>query len=169
MAENEDLERKGRAGVEAVGGAAAARRLLERAGFGVLSTVSRRHPGYPYGTLVPYALDARGAPLLLLSQLAQHTQNLDADPRASLLVFDATAAAEDPRTAARLTLVGRVARVGAAEQEDAEARYAACHAGARGLLNLDFALYVLALEEAQFIGGFAAAAFFRPEEILVGG
>ncbi|BDG04542.1 CREG family protein [Anaeromyxobacter oryzae] len=168
MAENEELERKGRAGVDALGGAQAARELLERERFGVLSTISRRYPGHPYGTLVPYALDARGAPLLLLSSLAQHTQNLEVDPRASLLVFDAAAAAGDPRTAARLTLVGRVARVGEAGRPDAEARYAARHRGARGLLSLDFALYVLELQEAQFVGGFAAAAFLEPKELLGG-
>ena len=166
MAETEDLERKGRAGVEAGGGVAAVRALLHAQRFGVLSTLSRRHPGVPYGTLVPYALDARGAPLLLLSSLAQHTQNLGADPRASLLVFDGEAAAKDPRTAARLTLVGRVVPVDAAARPDAEARYADRHKGARGLMSLDFAPYVLELEEAQYVGGFAAAAFFAPAELL---
>jgi heme iron utilization protein len=166
MAENEELERKGRAGVEAGGGLEAVRGLFHAQRFGVLSTVSRRHPGFPYGTLVPYALDARGAPLLLLSSLAQHTQNLDADPRASLLVFDGEAAARDPRTAARLTLVGRVVRVDAAARADAEARYADRHVGARGLMNLDFAPFVLELVEAQYVGGFAAAAFLTPAELL---
>jgi heme iron utilization protein len=167
MAEREDVEKGAQAGAEAAGGAAAVRALLAEESVAVLATVSRRHGGAPYGTLVPYALDARGAPLLLLSALAQHTQNLEADPRASLLVFDGAAAAKDPRTAARVTLVGRVVRVPEGGRADAEARYVARHRAARGLLNLDFTLHVLELDEAQYVGGFAAAGFFTPEQLLV--
>ena len=160
MAENREVEALAREGAERAGGAGAARALLRKERVGVLSSLSLRHPGWPYGTLVPYALSARGEPLLLLSGLAQHTQNLEADPRASLLVFDAAAAAEDPRTAPRVTLVGRVERVEPAGEADARERYLAWHGSARGLLQLDFSLYVLEVDEAQFVGGFAAAGFF---------
>ncbi len=155
-----EVERLAREGAERAGGAGAARALLRKERVGVLSTVSLRYPGWPYGTLVPYALSARGEPLLLLSGLAQHTQNLDGDPRASLLVFDGAAAAQDPRTAPRLTLVGRVERVDATGERDARDRYLAWHGSARGLLQLDFSLYVLEVDEVQLVGGFAAAGFF---------
>lgn len=160
MAERGEIERLAQEGAERAGGAAAARALLRKERVGVLSTLSLRHPGWPYGTLVPYALSARGEPLLLLSALAQHAQNLAADPRASLLVYDGAAAAEDPRTAARVTLVGRVTPVEGAAEADARERYLAWHGSARGLLQLDFALYTLEVEEVQLVGGFAAAAFF---------
>ena len=65
-------------------------------------------PGFPYGSVTPYALSAQGAPLLLLSRLAAHTKNLLADPRASLFVGDRSAA-EDPQAGARVSLLGRVA------------------------------------------------------------
>ncbi|HET8733877.1 MAG TPA: pyridoxamine 5'-phosphate oxidase family protein [Anaeromyxobacteraceae bacterium] len=155
-----DVERLAREGAERAGGAEAARALLRKERVGVLSTLSLRHPGWPYGTLVPYALSARGEPLLLLSGLAQHTQNLEADPRATLLVFDGAAAAEDPRTSPRVTLVGRIQRVDAAGEPEARDRYLAWHGSARGLLQLDFSLYALEVDEAQFVGGFAAAGFF---------
>jgi putative heme iron utilization protein len=160
MAGRDDVERMALEGAERAGGAAAARDLLRRERVGVLSTLSLRHPGWPYGTLTPYGISARGEPLLLLSALAQHAQNLEADTRASLLVFDAAAAAKDPRTAPRVTLVGRVTRVDAAGEADARERYLDWHGSARGLLQLDFALYTLSVEEAQFVGGFAAAGFF---------
>ena len=51
-----------------------------------LQLLSAAMPGYPFVTLLPYALDGRGAPLFLISSLAEHTRNLQADPRASLLV-----------------------------------------------------------------------------------
>lgn len=165
MAEQGDVERMAREGAERAGGAAAARELLRRERVGVLSTLSLRYPGWPYGTLTPYALSARGAPLLLLSALAQHAQNLEADPRASLLVFDGAAAAKDPRTATRVTLVGRVTRLEGEDEADARERYLGWHGSARGLLQLDFALYTLAVEEVQFVGGFAAAGFFPGEAL----
>src|SRR5438128_2125579 len=53
---------------------------------GALATLSRRHPGHPFASVMPYALDAAGAPLFLISTMAMHTQNLEADARASLLI-----------------------------------------------------------------------------------
>ncbi|HSY42155.1 MAG TPA: pyridoxamine 5'-phosphate oxidase family protein, partial [Polyangia bacterium] len=80
--------------------AAAARALLAAESVGLLSTISVRRAGTPYGSLTPYALSAGGAPLLLLSALAAHTHNLRADPRAGLFVGDQTAVA-DPQAGAR--------------------------------------------------------------------
>ena len=62
-----------------------ARTLVHLAPSGTLGTLSRRHPGHPFVSVMPYAPDDRGRPLVLISGLAMHTQNLDADPRASLL------------------------------------------------------------------------------------
>jgi heme iron utilization protein len=166
MVAGPDVERLALEGAERAGGAGAARELLRREQVAVLSTLSLRHPGVPYGTLVPYAMSARGAPLLLLSALAQHTRNVQADPRASLLVFDGAAAAVDPRSAPRVTLVGRVTSIDAAEEEDAKASYLERHPGSRGLLRLDFTLWTLVPEEAQFVGGFGSAGFFPGADLL---
>jgi hypothetical protein len=154
-----EVERQAQAGMERQGGVALARELLRKDRVAVLATASERHGGHPIASLAPYALSANGEPLLLLSALAQHTRNLAADPRASLFVHDPAAASADPRTAPRLTLVGRVRRLAAEEEADARARYLARHPEARGLLQLDFALYLLAVEEAQLVGGFAAAGW----------
>jgi hypothetical protein len=154
-----EAERAAQAGMEAQGGARLARELMARQRVGVLATVSARHGGAPFTSLAPFAVSARGEPLLLLSALAQHTRNLDADPRASLFVHDPAAAADDPRTAPRLSVYGRVRRVAAADEPDARARYLARHPEGRGLLALDFALFELVVEEAQLVGGFAAAGW----------
>jgi len=80
-------------------------------------------------------------------------------------VHDAAAAAKDPRTAARVAVVGKVHAVTAADERDAVARYLARHPGARGLFQLDFALYRLEIDEAQLVGGFAAAGWLTAEEL----
>ncbi|PYO20868.1 MAG: hypothetical protein DMD88_10385, partial [Candidatus Rokuibacteriota bacterium] len=78
---------------------------------GTLATLSRRHPGHPFASVMPYALDGAGRPLFLISSMAMHTQNLQADPRASLLVTQPGLGPErqesgDPLARARLTLMG---------------------------------------------------------------
>lgn len=158
------MDRGAQQGLEEKGGAELARALLRDEPAAVLAT-TLASSGQPFASLVPFALSRDGEPLLLLSELAQHTRNLGADPRACLFVHDAAAAAKDPRTAARAAILGRVKRVPPAEEEDARGRYLARHANARGLMNLDFALYVLAVEEAQIVGGFAAAGWVSGDAI----
>src|ERR1039457_4399572 len=65
-----------------------ARTLMHSGRIGCLSTLSRKQPGFPFGSLMPYALDAQGRPIFLISTMAMHTQNLQADPRASLFVSE---------------------------------------------------------------------------------
>jgi putative heme iron utilization protein len=168
MAEDprEAAAQKAQAGAEAKGAAAAARELLRRERLAVLSTLSVRKPGWPAPSLAPYALSSRGEPLLLLSAIAQHTRNLEADPRAGLFVQDLAAAASDPRTAPRVAVYGRAQPVLPAEEPDARARYLAKHPEARGLLGLDFGLWVIEVEEAQWVGGFAAAAWIGRGDLL---
>jgi putative heme iron utilization protein len=170
MAEDarEAAERKAQARVEEMGGAEAARTLLRGEQAAVLTTLSQRRPGWPSASLVPFALGAGGEPLLLLSEIAQHTRNLEADPRACLFVYDAAAAAKDPRTAPRLAIYGKVSALDAAAEADAKDAYLARQPGARGLLNLDFKLYRLAIEEAQWVGGFAAAGWLSAADLLDG-
>src|SRR6266545_3685536 len=63
-----------------------ARTLVYLGTIGSLSTLSRKRPGFPFGSVMPYAPDEQGRPIFLISTMAMHTQNLTADPRASLLV-----------------------------------------------------------------------------------
>src|ERR1700755_3589887 len=62
------------------------RTLISLASVGTLSTISRKHPGFPFGSLMPFALDSSGLPLFLISHMAMHTLNLKTDPRCSLFV-----------------------------------------------------------------------------------
>src|SRR6185436_8620624 len=132
----------------------AARKLLAAESVGVLSTISVHRPGFPYGSVTPYALSAQGAPVLLLSRLAAHTKNLLADPRASLFIGDRSAA-EDPQAGARISLLGRVSPMPPADEPDARQRYLAAWPRAADYLALgDFAFWRLEIEEARLIAGF---------------
>src|SRR5215831_3006356 len=64
---------------------------------------------WPYASLVLAAVDHDLSPILLLSELAEHTKAIAADSRVSLL-FDGTQGLDQPLTGPRVTLVGRAAR-----------------------------------------------------------
>ena len=144
-----------------------ARTLVELGRTGTLSTLSRRHPGYPFGSVMPYALDARGRPLFLISSLAMHTQNLQADRRASLLVSQAMEPGGDPLAAGRVTLVGEAAPLPTADRTAARAAYLAWHPNAQYWVDFeDFAFYRLELFDVYFVGGFAAMDWVGAEAYL---
>ena len=107
-----------------------ARTLVHVARAGTLATLSRRHPGHPFASIMPYAIDGDGRPLFLVSSMAMHTQNLEADARASLLVAQPEWAG-DPLAAGRVTLMGEGERVPADDVPAARAVYLAQHANAR--------------------------------------
>lgn len=133
-----------------------ARTLVHLGRTGTLGTLSRRHPGHPFVSVMPYAPDERGRPLLLISLLAMHTQNLEADPRASLLVAQ-PGVGEDPLALARLTLMGRAGRLGPEERAAARETYLARHPNAVHWVEFeDFSFWRLDLADVYFVGGFGA-------------
>lgn len=119
--------------------------------------------GAPYVSLVLVAFDGDGAPLLLLSRLAQHTKNLLADPRVSLL-FDGTAGLEDPLTGPRLTVLGS-----AAPCSDPEAleRYLVRHPSASAYAGFsDFGLYKVSVARGHSVAGFGRIAWIEAKALL---
>ena len=148
--------------------AEAARTLTHLGRTGTLATVSRRHAGHPFASLMPYALDAQGRPLVLISSMAMHTQNLSADGRASLLV--AQRSAGDPLAAGRVTLMGDARPVTDVEREPVKAAYLAQHQNAVYWVDFDdFRFWLLEPLEVYYIGGFGsmgwvAAADYRAAE-----
>ncbi len=162
------LEREARVAAEREDPAGAARALLRKGGHGALATISLHKPGYPFGSVAPYALSARGEPLLVMSGLAQHTKNALADSRASLLVQESAEPGADAQALGRVTVLGRISAVPAAEEADVRARYLARHPqAARTAGGHDFHHYKLSIEEARFIGGFGKICWIPGQSIII--
>jgi putative heme iron utilization protein len=140
--------------------------LLGAERFGVLATLSVRQPGWPFASLTAYALDQSGQPVLFLSDLAEHTRNLRADGRASLLVHD-TRTADDPLASERVTLLGHLGRIDQEIERAATlASYLARHPSAEQYASLaDFHLYRLAVTEARPIVGFGDMGWLSGEAL----
>ena len=142
-----------------------ARELLLKEYRGVLSTHSKAMPGFPFGSVAPYCLDAAGRPLLLISRIAQHTQNLLQDCRCSLLVGER--GAEDVQAVGRMTLLAEAQQLSEpAAIEAAAARYYRYFPESREYPRVhDFDFWQLQPVRARYIGGFAAIHWL--EQVLL--
>jgi len=142
---------------------AEARRLTRGQTQGVLSTLSQRVEGHPFGSVAPYVLDHAGRPVILISDLAEHTRNLQADPRCSLIVQPFS---PDMQVAGRVTLVGRAERL--PEKDALGPRYLRYHPQAEGYYAMhDFAFWVIEPKRIRYIGGFGRIHWIEPEAYLL--
>ena len=143
------------------------RTLVSLIPVATLSTWSKKHPGFPFGSLMPFALDEQGRPIFLISNMAMHTQNVKADGRASLFV-DAASADGDPLGAARVTLVGNVAAVPADETATVRELYLARHENSRYWVDFaDFGFFRLELIDVYYVGGFGMMGWVTAEDYAV--
>ncbi len=130
---------------------------------GVLSTLSKRLHGAPFGSIAPFVLDHEGCPVILISTLAEHTRNLDADPRCSLIAHPC---AQDPQAAGRVTLVGKAERL--PDKHALGPRYLRRFPEAEEYFGMhDFQFHRLRVQAVRYIGGFGSihwidAADFAP-------
>ena len=85
-----------------------ARKLLRGFSGGVLATQSLKFPGYPHASSLPFCCDQRGRIVVLISHLAEHTQNADHDPKSGFLVSPLT---RDLQEKARLSMIGDIAAI----------------------------------------------------------
>ena len=137
------------------------RTLLDLGRTGTLSTMSQKHPGWPFGSVMPYSLDENGRPVFLISVMAMHTQNVQAEPRASLLVTQ-PGWSGDPLAGARATLMGNVTLLPEADLETTRAGYLARYDNARSWVDFDdFNFYRMDVTDVYYVGGFGAMGWVQ--------
>jgi len=128
-----------------------ARTLVAQISTGTLCTLALEPEGYPYGSFVTVAFD-NGNPIFLISGLAEHTKNLERDPRASLLVAESGSA--DPLANGRVTMIGRCTRV-EGDGGSARAAFFAAHPNSTYYADFrDFAFWKLHVGSVRYIGGY---------------
>jgi putative heme iron utilization protein len=141
-----------------------ARTLVYVGRIGSLSTLSRKQPGFPFGSVMPYALDDHGRPIFLISTMAMHTQNLQTDPHASLLVTQ-PGAGGDPLGASRVTLLGNVLPVPEPGVADARTLYLSRYDNSKHWVDFeDFSFYRMEVVDVYFVGGFGVMGWVSAAE-----
>jgi putative heme iron utilization protein len=142
-----------------------ARTLIHLGRTGSLATLSRKLPGWPFASIMPYAIDDAGRPLILISSMAMHTQNLVGDPRASLLVTQSETA--DPLGSARLTVMGEFSKLAGDDAKAVRTIYLARHENAHYWVDYeDFAFYRMEVADVYFVGGFGVMGWVTAEDYL---
>ena len=145
------------------------RTLLAASRTGALATVAL-DGGFPFGSLVAYAVDGAGRPLLCLSDLAEHSRNLAVDPRASLMVSAtgshslSTGGAGDPLALARVTVLGTVVELRDDERSAALDAYRDRHPDAFYATFDDFRLYRLDVASVRYVGGFGRMSWVSADD-----
>ncbi|HEY1098151.1 MAG TPA: DUF2470 domain-containing protein [Myxococcota bacterium] len=165
--------------------ASLARRWLLENASGTLCTISTAHrlEGWPFGSIVPYALDEQGRPLVLIAEIAEHTRNAELDPRVSLFVSEPNRVG-DPQSGWRLNVAGHLTRLRTANEkphrdaareavvDDAEmqrlrARYIErVPAAISYAAEHDFYLWRLDIERVRNIAGFGRIHWVDGKDML---
>ncbi|MEO8332485.1 MAG: DUF2470 domain-containing protein [Gallionella sp.] len=141
-----------------------ARLMLRSHRYGVLSTLSKKFEGYPFGSITPYLVDHDGSLLILISTLAEHTKNILHDPRISLITHDQ----RDPQiqTQGRVTVVGNAEPE--PERELAGLRYLRYFPEAQAYFAMhDFSFYRIRPVGIRYIGGFGRIHWVDMENYAV--
>ena len=128
-----------------------ARQFLRNSHHGILSTHSAKFAGYPFGSVTPFMLDHDCQPVILISSIAEHTKNIIANPKVSLVVFEKN---DDLQANARLTLIGEALQI---DKNDAHlmARYGRYFPESIGYFAIhDFQFYRINIHQARYIAGF---------------
>ena len=144
--------------------ARAARQLLRAHRYGALSTLSKKFDGHPFGSITPYMVDHDGSLLILISTLAEHTKNIQNDPRVSLITHNQ----EDShiQTQGRITVVGAASPI--AEREQAGKRYLRYFPEAQTYFAMhDFSFYRIVPLALRYIGGFGDIHWIKAEKYRV--
>lgn len=142
-----------------------ARDLLLQNYQGILCTNSKDMPGYPFGSVVPYVIDRQGQPVILISTIAQHTNNILSDNKVSLIVTEDDA--DDLQTAGRVTYIGDARKLDD-NDNDAMERYYEFFPQSRGYHKThDFDFYTIDLQRVRYIGGFGEIYWVKKDSFLL--
>jgi putative heme iron utilization protein len=132
----------------------AIRQLMRSSRSASLSTALASADGWPYASLVTVAIDTDGAPLLLFSELSDHTRNLKADGRAALL-FERASRHANPQRGPRVSVLGRIRPT---RKPEHARRFLDMHPEAEMYAGFgDFGFYRMSIDRAHWVGGFARA------------
>jgi putative heme iron utilization protein len=141
------------------------RTLASQATSATLSTIARDPRGFPYGSLVTVAIDGEGRPLLLLSELAEHTGNLQQQPEVSVLLTEPLAGHDQPLALGRVTLLGLCSKVEAPELAGVREAFLKQQPGAAYYVDFaDFAFYRVQPRALRYVGGFGRMSWVSAED-----
>lgn len=133
--------------------------------YGVLSTHSLAESGYPFGSITPYIISAEGDIAIFISHLAEHTQNIQANPKVSLTIFDPNDA-ENPTSGPRISCLAQA--IIAENDFSLREAYLNRFANTEMILTLPgFHFYLLKLVKIRLVAGFGQVKWLTPQQLTL--
>lgn len=131
--------------------------------YGVLSTHSATEIGYPFGSVTPYIVTAQGDIAILISHLAEHTNNIIANPKVALTIFDPEDQ-NNPQANARITCLANAKQV--EDSPHLSQSYIERFPESEIILQLPgFHFYLLELVKIRLVAGFGQVKWLEPEQL----
>ncbi len=142
-----------------------ARRLLLSEYQAILSTHSVDVDGYPFGSVVPYCLNKNGQPIILISNIAQHTKNILSDPKVSLIATES--GVDDLQAVGRITYIGNAEKLDDDDIESMERYYSYFPQSRDYHKTHDFDFYLIHPVRVRYIGGFGQIYWLEKDNFLL--
>ena len=131
--------------------------LMRNCREGVLSTVSKKYEGYPFGSFVTFISGADRSIIFYASDIAQHTINLKNNSKACITLFNLSEG--DKQDSARLSLMGDVKKIDK-DVEEISRQFIEFFPESSQYSNMhDFNFYSLNISQVRWIGGFGKIAW----------
>lgn len=132
--------------------------------YGVLSTHSQSETGYPFGSVTPYIVSDGGL-AIYISHLAEHTKNIQANPKVSLTIFDITNT-NNLNANPRITCLANAYPAG--NQQTLREQYLNRFPDAAIVLDLPgFQFYILSLIKVRLVAGFGQVKWIDKEQLAL--
>jgi len=131
--------------------------LMRNCREGVLSTVSKKYEGYPFGSFVTFISGADRSIIFYASDIAQHTINLKNNSKACITLFNLSEG--DKQDSARLSLLGDVKKIDE-DTDEISRQFIEFFPESSQYSNMhDFNFYKLNISQVRWIGGFGKIAW----------
>ena len=138
--------------------------LLRNASEGVLSTISVRNEGYPFGSFVTFVSDLDRSILIYASNIAQHTINLKENSKSCLTLFKIDDDF-DKQNSSRMTLLGDLKSLPDEETDEVKRRFENFLPESKKYAEMhDFNFYRLHITQVRWIGGFGKIAWLEAKK-----
>ena len=129
----------------------------------ILSTISKKYEGYPFGSFITYVSDKNRTLLMYTSDIAQHTKNLKTNSKACVTIFKLDTE-YDKQNSSRLTLMGDLKDVSEDSVEECQERFVKFLPESKKYSSMhDFKFYKLEISRIRWIGGFGDIAWLNPK------
>jgi heme iron utilization protein len=140
------------------------RSLFQSERNAVLCSAHADLDGWPFGSVVPYAISSNGSLIVFLSDISEHSKNLQADNRATVFVADPSVR-DNPQAGPRHAMLVRARRPAGTEEAEAESHYFARFPDAEQMRSAHgFAVWLLDCHRIRWIAGFGGMGWIEGDQ-----